>query len=114
MSDRDHVTLEPVKQIRVRKNGATIAETSHGFVVHERGLPDRFYIPRRDVRATVHDGKGAGVCPWKGKWRHVDVEIGGARVSNLAWTYYETTATCDPVRDHLAFYEDKVELEVER
>jgi uncharacterized protein (DUF427 family) len=108
----EHVTLEPVARVRVTLGDTTIAETTRGYVVHERGLPDRYYIPRADVRATLHDGKGAGTCPWKGKWRHLDVEVDGQRAANLAWTYFETTEVCAPMQDYVAFYESRVAIDL--
>jgi uncharacterized protein (DUF427 family) len=107
MSDR--VSVEPSHRLRIVLAGETIVDTAGGFVVHEVGLPDRYYVPRVDVRATIGDGKGGGVCPWKGKWKHLDVSIGSTRVANGAWTYFETTPTCDSIRDHIAFYENKVD-----
>jgi uncharacterized protein (DUF427 family) len=105
----ERVQLEPADRIRVVLAGETIVDSTRGFVVREIGLSDRYYVPRDDVRATIGDGAGSGVCPWKGKWRHVDVSIGSTRVANGAWTYYETTPTCDAIRDHVAFYADKVD-----
>ncbi|HUJ62267.1 MAG TPA: DUF427 domain-containing protein [Kofleriaceae bacterium] len=102
--------VEPVAHVRVQLDGKTIAETAHGYVVHELGLPDRYYLPRGDVRGQIAEGEGQGVCPWKGKWKHVDVELDGRRVHNLAWTYYEPTPLCEPLRDKIAFYESKVAI----
>ena len=106
------VSVEPAKHIVVKLGTATVAETDRGFVVHETGLPDRYYIPRADVRATVTDGSGAGTCPWKGQWRHLDVQLGPDKVANGAWTYFETTPVCAPIRDHVAFYETKLAIAV--
>src|SRR5690349_10717780 len=101
----DRVRVESVPHVRIRLDGKTIAETTGGFVSHEVGLPDRYYVPRADVRVKVSDGQGTGVCPWKGKWKHLDLDVDGKRVANGAWTYYEPTPTCEPLRDKIAFYE---------
>ena len=105
----ERVQLEPAQRIRIVLAGETIVDSTRGFVVHEVGLSDRYYVPLDDVRATIGDGAGAGVCPWKGKWKHLDVSIGNTRVTNGAWTYYETTPTCHEIRNHIAFYANKVE-----
>jgi uncharacterized protein (DUF427 family) len=104
MSER--VRVEAVPHIRIEVGGETIAETTAGYVVHETGLPDRYYLPRADVRAELGAGRGEGTCPWKGKWKHLDV----AGIANGAWTYYETTAVCEPLRDFVAFYETKLRV----
>jgi uncharacterized protein (DUF427 family) len=110
MSER--VTVEPIGKIHVAAAGQIVAETTRGYVVHEAGLPDRYYVPREDVRAELSDGTGAGTCPWKGKWKHLDVRVSDNRIANGAWTYYEPTPTAAPVRDFVAFYESKLEIQV--
>src|SRR5262245_49747138 len=97
MSER--VTVEPIQQIKISAAGQTIAETARGYVVHEAGLPDRYYVPREDVRAELSEGTGAGTCPWKGRWKHLDVRVSDTRIPNGAWTYYEATPTAAAVRD---------------
>lgn len=109
MSDR--VRLEPHNgTLRVESGATLIAETTRAQIVHEQGLPARYYVPRQDVRAEIVDGQGAGVCPWKGQWRHVGVKLGDKTVPNAGWTYFETTPSCEPVRDFIAFYPEKVTI----
>jgi uncharacterized protein (DUF427 family) len=110
MSER--VRVDPIGQLRISAGGQTVAETAHGYVVHEAGLPDRYYVPRADVRAELSDGVGAGTCPWKGQWRHLDVRVADTRIPNGAWTYHDTTPVAEAVRDHVAFYDDKFEIRV--
>jgi uncharacterized protein (DUF427 family) len=109
MSER--VTVEPIGRIRVSAAGQIVAETARGYVVHEAGLPDRYYVPREDVRAELSDGTGAGTCPWKGRWKHLDVRISDTRIPAGAWTYHDTTPRTEAVRDFVAFYEGKLDIE---
>jgi uncharacterized protein (DUF427 family) len=105
----DHVTLEPAKRIQIRAGGQLITDTTRGYVVHERGLPDRYYVPRAEVRAELSDGEGGARCPWKGLWKHLDLSVAGQRIATAAWTYYEATPVCEPIRDFIAFYPSKVD-----
>ena len=107
----EHVRIEPAKHIKVSLDGELVAETSQGYVVHEIGLPDRYYVPRGDVRAELAAGSGAGVCPWKGSWKHLHVTLGPKHVENGAWSYHETKPVTDPMRDYVAFYESKFQVE---
>jgi len=95
--------------LRVWLGGAAIVETDRALVVHEKGLPDRFYVPPDDVRAEVTEGRGTGRCPWKGQWRHLDVAAGGKRVENGGWTYFEPTPVCESIRGFLSFYVEKMD-----
>jgi uncharacterized protein (DUF427 family) len=107
----DHVTLEPAKRIQIRVGDQSIVDTARGYIVHEGRYPARYYVPRDEVRADITDGQGGAKCPWKGLWKHLDVTAGGERIANAAWTYYDTTPVCEPIRDFIAFYPDKVAIE---
>ena len=102
-----HVSVEPAKHVKVTYNGEIVAETTGGYVVHEQGLPDRYYVPRADVRVELSEGTGGGVCIWKGRWRNLDVTVAGKRIPNGAWSYHETKSVCDPMRDFVSFYDSK-------
>lgn len=108
----DHVRLERAPRIQIRARGQSIADTTGGYIVHEGGLPARYYVPRADIRGEITDGEGGARCPWKGLWKHLDLTANGQRIANAAWTYYETTPVCAPVQDFVAFYPNKVQIEV--
>ncbi|NUP14341.1 MAG: DUF427 domain-containing protein [Polyangiaceae bacterium] len=111
MSER--VVVQPAgNPIRVTSGGSPVAESHTAHVVHETGLPPRYYFPKEHLKAQVEPGTGEGVCPWKGKWRHLDVIVGDQRIANGAWTYYETTPVCAVIKDAVAFYPEKVSIEI--
>lgn len=105
----DHVRLTPMQRVRVRFAGQLIVDTTRGYKVEEGMLPPRFYVPREDVRASLGVPGQGGRCPWKGAWHHLDVTSGDTTVRDAAWTYPETTPTCDPIRGFVAFYAQKVD-----
>ena len=105
------VRLEPRTRIVVSVDGTTIVDTARGHAVFETGLPPRYYVPRDDVRAELAPGTGQGTCPWKGKWTHLDVVVGARRIGNGAWSYHAPTPACEPIRDFVAFYDDKLRVE---
>jgi uncharacterized protein (DUF427 family) len=108
----DHVRLEPVPRIRIRVGGETIVDTTGGYVVHEGTLSDRYYVPPGDVRGTLTATADGAHCPWKGEWRHLDLTAAGKTIPKAAWTYYDTTPVCAPIKDFVAFYANKVELDL--
>ena len=109
----DHVRLTPMARVRIRLGGETIADTTQGYVVREGTLPPRYYVPRAEVRGELIATDDGASCPWKGTWRHLDLVAGDRRVPRAAWTYYEVTPVCAPIRDFIAFYADKVDIDVE-
>lgn len=107
----ERVRTEAAPHIKVSLGDQIVAETSRGYVIHEQGLPPRYYIPRDDIRAELSPGTGAGTCPWKGEWKHLDVSVAGTKIANGAWTYFESKPATEPTKDHVAFYESKFAIE---
>jgi uncharacterized protein (DUF427 family) len=111
----DHVRVSPVARIRVVLGGETIVDTDRGYVVHEGGLPSRYYVPREDVRAELTATADVGSCPWKGQWRHLDVTLGGEggagsqRLPKGAWVYDSTLEVAKPIEGFVSFYPHKVD-----
>jgi uncharacterized protein (DUF427 family) len=98
----------------VRVNGEVVAETQRPKVLFETGLPPRYYIPPEDVReeALVESEKTTR-CPYKGVASYWSVEAGGERVENLVWYYPEPIPEAAKIKEHLAFFNEHVDLEVD-
>jgi uncharacterized protein (DUF427 family) len=105
----DHVRVSPAARIRVVLDGETIVDTDRGYVVHEDGLPPRFYVPPDTVRAELSPTAQTGGCPRKGQWRHLDVTAGGKRVPSGAWAYDEVLPVTEPIKGFVCFYANKVD-----
>jgi len=50
-------------------------------------------------------------CPWKGDASHYTVEVGGERAEDAAWSCPEPKNAAKNIKDHVAFYGDKVRIE---
>jgi uncharacterized protein (DUF427 family) len=50
-------------------------------------------------------------CPCKGDAGHYTVEAGGERVEDAAWYYPEPKVAAKNIKDHVAFYGNKVRVE---
>ena len=48
-------------------------------------------------------------CPYKGEAGYFSVAAGGARATNAAWTYEAPYESVVAIKDHLAFYPDRVD-----
>ncbi|MCM8554478.1 DUF427 domain-containing protein [Streptomyces olivaceus] len=97
------VTVEPSgRHVRVVHGGQVLAESDAALVLHETGLPDRYYIPPRDVRLDLLTPSGTRThCPFKGDasyWSLPDA-------ADLVWAYPEPKAEVAEIKDHLCFYE---------
>jgi len=106
--------LESSRHVKVTVNDAVIAETDRPKILFETGLPPRYYIPPEDVReeALVPSDKQTQ-CPYKGVASYYSVEADGRRVEDLVWYYPEPIPEAAKIKGHLAFFNEKVDLEVD-
>jgi uncharacterized protein (DUF427 family) len=106
--------LESSRHVKVSLNGEVVAETDRPQILFETGLPPRYYIPPEDVReAVLVESEKSTQCPYKGTASYHSVEVGGETVEDLVWHYPEPIAAVEGIRDHLCFYNEKVDLEVD-
>lgn len=50
-------------------------------------------------------------CPWKGVANYYTIEADGKTLENAAWFYPEPKKAAENIRDHVAFYGNKVTIE---
>ena len=106
--------LESSRRVKVRVNGEVVAETERPRILFETGLPPRYYIPPEDVREDVLVGSQKTTrCPYKGVASYWSVEAGGERVEDLIWYYPGPIPEAAKIEGHLAFFNERVDLEVD-
>lgn len=98
------------KRIRVEFGGKTIAETQRAFRVLETSHPPVYYIPPEDIRMEYLQAEaGSSFCEWKGQARYYTVEVNGNRAQRAAWAYPNPTPAYAQIKDHIAFYAEKMD-----
>ena len=108
----DHpITIKPhAMRVTVTFNGAKIAESERALLLEEADYPAVAYIPREDVdmaQLEAHDH--STYCPYKGDASYFSVYVGGKRAEAAVWTYEEPNPAFAEIKDHLAFYPDKMD-----
>ena len=113
----DHpITIErnPAR-IVVSVAGRVIADTRDALTLREASYRAVQYIPRKDVdMALLARTDHATYCPYKGDCAYYSIPLGGARSANAVWTYETPFAAVAAIKDHLAFYSDRVDAIDER
>jgi uncharacterized protein (DUF427 family) len=112
----DHpITIEPSSdRVIVRAGGATIADSTATLVLREANYPPVRYIPLTDVdRAQLAASDTSTYCPYKGDASYWSITTENGRGEDAVWFYDEPYAAVEPIRDHVAFYADRVEISVE-
>jgi len=108
----DHpITIEHnAMRIVVKVGGQIVADTRDALTLREAHYPAVQYIPRKDVdmmllTRTDH----ATYCPYKGECSYFNIAGVGERGVNAVWSYEHPYDAVAPIKDHLAFYPERVD-----
>jgi len=96
--------------VRVTYRGEVIADTRQALVMREGSYAPVYYVPREDARMerlsrTSHHTH----CPFKGDASYYSI-AGGPE--NAVWSYEQPFDEMLAIKGLLAFYPDKVDVEV--
>ena len=108
----DHpITIEKnADRVVVKVAGQVVADTREALSLQEASYPAVQYIPRKDVDMTqLERTDHETYCPYKGEAAYYSVTPGGEKTVNAVWTYEAPYASVADIRDHLAFYPDRVD-----
>jgi uncharacterized protein (DUF427 family) len=108
----DHpITIEPTQQrVRVTFAGRVVAETTRALTLREASYPPVQYIPRADADASLLQRTAHSThCPYKGDASYYSIVAGDRTAANAIWTYEDPAGAVESIRDHLAFYPDRVD-----
>lgn len=104
------VTKNP-KRVTVTVNGKMIASTRDALSLKEASYPAVQYIPRGDVNmALLERTRHTTYCPYKGDASYFSIPSAGEKGENAVWTYEQPHDAMAQIKDHLAFYPDRVEI----
>lgn len=108
-----HITISPVaRRVTVSLGGEIIADTVHALALKEDAYPSVFYIPKPDIKPDqVARTMKTSFCPHKGEASYWTISVGGETAENAGWSYDDPIAEVAQIKDHIAFYPDKVEIE---
>ena len=113
----DHpITIErhPARII-VSIAGRVVANTREALTLHEAAYPAVQYIPRKDVDMALLERTDHNTyCPYKGDCTYYSIPLGGERSVNAVWSYEAPYAAVASIKDHLAFYPNRVDAIEER
>jgi uncharacterized protein (DUF427 family) len=106
--------LPSSKHVRVLIDGQVVADSVRTSVLYEAALPQRYYVPKVDVRMGLLSSTDTeSQCPYKG-WAHYwSVTIGGSTHENIAWGYRTPLPESAGVAGLVCFYNEQVDIEVD-
>jgi uncharacterized protein (DUF427 family) len=106
--------FKTTRHVRVLVDGEVVADTRRAKMLCEAALPPRYYVPAEDVRTDLLVPSPTRTrCAYKGSASYWHLELGGRRHDDLVWSYPCPQHDAAPVRDLLAFFNERVDLEVD-
>jgi uncharacterized protein (DUF427 family) len=102
-------------QVIVSLKGRVIANTRDALTLREADYPAVQYIPMKDVDISLLERSDHSTyCPYKGECAYYSIALDGERSVNAVWTYEAPYAAVAAIKDHVAFYPDRVDTIEER
>jgi len=102
------------RHIVVGLAGETVADTTRSHRVLETSQPPAYYLDPADVRMErLVPSPHATFCEWKGQASYFDVVVGDTVAEAAAWTYRNPTPAFAAIREHLAFYAQRLDCSVD-
>jgi uncharacterized protein (DUF427 family) len=90
--------------------GRVIADTRSSLTLRESDYSHVQYIPREDVDLTqLERTDHATYCPYKGDCNYFSIPAGGEKSVNAVWSYEDPYSAVAQIKEHLAFYPDRVD-----
>jgi uncharacterized protein (DUF427 family) len=98
------------RHVRIESQGRLLAESSRPLLLFETALPTRFYLPPADVVVDLEQSDSVSYCAYKGRASYFSVPNGP---TDIAWTYRDPLREAEPVRDYVAFFDERVDVVVD-
>jgi len=108
---RHPITVQPAGvRVVVRVAGRVIADSSSALTLREADYPAVHYLPREDVDMTALERTSQqSYCPFKGDAAYYSIPAAGERGLDAVWTYEEPYDAVRGIKDHLAFYVNRMD-----
>jgi uncharacterized protein (DUF427 family) len=104
------ITVEQsTEKVTVSLDGRTIATTDRALVLREASYPPAYYVPQEDLVSDEFTSSDTeSYCPFKGDASYVSA----GEVTDVGWTYLEPYDAVAEIAGYVAFYPNKVDIQV--
>jgi len=104
------ITVNPAGvRVVVRVHDQVIADTTSALTLREADYPAVLYLPREDVDMSLLERSTSdSYCPFKGDAAYYSIPAAGEQGIDAVWTYEAPYDAVGAIKDHLAFYTNRV------
>ncbi|HVH51373.1 MAG TPA: DUF427 domain-containing protein [Gaiellaceae bacterium] len=96
------------RRVRALLDSEVLADSVRVKALYETSLRTRYYFPPEDVRLDLLEPSTTVTrCAYKGTASHFNA-LGH---DDIAWIYSNPQHDAEPIRDYIAFYDERVEIE---
>ncbi|MBT2471933.1 DUF427 domain-containing protein [Streptomyces sp. ISL-66] len=108
------ITIESTGTRVVARVGAhTIADTTRALTLREASYPPVQYIPLEDVDQSLLMASATQTyCPYKGDASYYRIALADGGPADAVWFYREPHEAVAVIAGHVAFYPDKVDVQL--
>lgn len=109
------VNIEPSQgHVRILVGTNVVADTHNALAVTESRHNPVWYLPMADVhRSLLRPSETSTYCPFKGHASYWSIITPDQELPDSVWGYEQPFAECEPLLEHVAFYTDRVTLEID-
>lgn len=109
----DYITLHDAPgSYSIRGGGAVLGESGNVVELREGDHKPVLYVPREDLAMAFFDRSDHSThCPHKGDASYFTLQAKSGPVENAAWSYEDPKEGLERIKNHLAFYADKITVE---
>ncbi len=104
------VTPNPAR-VTVKVGDVVVADTTAALELRESNYPPVQYVPLADVDQSLLTASDTSTyCPFKGDASYYTLTTPDGELTDVIWTYRTPYPAVAEIADHVAFYQNKVEL----
>ena len=101
------------QRVRILAGDALVADSTEALLLSETGLPNRYYLPERDIQTDLLKATDTRTaCPYKGWASYWSVNLDGNELADAVWGYSEPLPESARIAGYRSFLHDQLTVDV--
>lgn len=101
-------------QVEISHRGHPVAASKRALCLQESRYEPAYYLPLEDVdQSLLVASQNQTYCPFKGHASYWHLRADAELLEDALWGYADPYDECLPLKGHVAFYPDKVNIQIQ-